>query len=64
MDKPVRVLLEKDGKPFRGPTTCPSARGLPRVGDQWDDKHVVVGGKRGKDDEVFDEVILIVEEKQ
>jgi hypothetical protein len=45
MDKPVRVLLEKGGKAYRGTSTFPSPSGLPRVGDSWDEKHVVAGGR-------------------
>jgi hypothetical protein len=63
MDKPVRVLLEKGGKAYRGTSTFPSPSGLPRVGDSWDEKHVVAGGRRRKDDEGFYDVILTLKEK-
>ena len=63
MDRPVRVLLEKNGIRFGGPSTFPSPSGLPHIGDSWDDEHVVTGGRRGKDDEKFDEVILTIEKK-
>jgi hypothetical protein len=59
MNKPIRVQVEKDGEPyetatFRGPGD------LPLIGDAWDEKHVVVDGRRGMDDEEFYEVILII----
>ena len=64
MDKPVRVLLVKNGKAYGGTSTFPSPSGLPRVGDSWDERHVVIGGRRGKDGDEYYEVILTLEESQ
>jgi hypothetical protein len=61
-NKPVRVLLERDGKPYNGPITFAGPGHLPKPGDVWDDKHVVKSGRRGTDDAQFDEVILTIEQ--
>jgi hypothetical protein len=61
--KPVRVLLEKDGKPFGGPVTIPAGTLPPAPGEEWDDRHVVVDGRVGVGDDTWDEVILRIKEK-
>ena len=58
----VRVLLEKDGKPFGGPVTYPVGFLPPNTGENWDDKHVVASGRFGAGDEKWDEVILSIKE--
>jgi hypothetical protein len=63
VDKSIRVLLEKDGKPFGGPVTFHGPAKLLAIGNPWDDVYVIVDGRRGTDDEDFDEVVLIVEPK-
>ena len=60
--KPVRVLLEKDGKPFARPVTYPAGYLPPAAGKNWDEKHVVVGGRLGAGDDTWDEVILSIKE--
>jgi hypothetical protein len=62
--KPIRVLLEKDGKPYGSVTTYPAGWAPPDVGEFWeeDKKHVVVSGRPGTGDATHDEVILTIKE--
>ena len=60
--KPVRVLLEKDGKPFGGPVTYPAGFLPPSPGENWDDKYVIASGRLGAGDNTWDEVILSIKE--
>jgi hypothetical protein len=52
----IRVVLEKDGKRVGGPVTVHSPAQLPAKDRAWDE-YVIVDGRRGTDDEEFDEVI-------
>ena len=58
--KPVRVRLEKDGKPYGSVTTYPVGWAPPDVGEPWGDGLTVVSGRPGTGDDEFEEVILIV----
>ena len=62
--KPIRVRLEKDGKPYGSVTTYPAGWTPPDVGEAWeeDKKHVVVSGRPGAGDATWDEVILVIKE--
>jgi hypothetical protein len=62
MSKATRVLVEMDGKPYQT-TTFRRPCDLPKIGDAWDEKHVVVAGRRGMDDEEFYEVVLAIKPK-
>ena len=62
--KPIRVLLEKDGKPYGRPASCPVGFAPPDIGEMWDNKHVVVSGRHGTGDDTWDEVILTIRESQ
>jgi hypothetical protein len=62
--KPVRVLLEKDGNRYGGPVTIPEGFLPPTVGEEWDEKHVVVGARSGINDDTWDEVLLTIQEKK
>lgn len=63
MAKSIRVFLEKDGKPYGGPVTFVGPASLLAIGNAWNDEYVIVDGRRGTDDEQFDEVILTIEPK-
>jgi hypothetical protein len=60
--KPLRVLLEKDGRRFGGPVSYPVGWLPPAPGEKWDGdgKHTVVDGRLGNGDDTWDEVILTV----
>jgi hypothetical protein len=62
--KPIRVLLEIDGKPYGSVTTYPAGWTPPDVGEAWeeDKKHVVVSGRPGVGDATWDEIILAIKE--
>jgi hypothetical protein len=60
--KPVRVLVEKNGSPLRGPVTYPAGYLPPSPGEYWDEKHVVASGRLGAGDDTWDEVILEIKE--
>jgi hypothetical protein len=57
--RPIRLLLEKDGKPYGGPVTFHGPALLLAIGKPWDE-YVIVDGRRGTDDAEFDEVILTI----
>jgi len=62
--KPIRVLLEKDGKPC-GEVTYPAGWTPPDIGESLDfanKKHVVVSGRSGMGDAIHDEIILTIKE--
>lgn len=61
--KPIRVRLEKDGKPYGSVATYPLGWAPPDAGEPWNDRLMVVSGRLGVGDDEFDEVILTVESR-